>query len=795
MDKRQLTEQEIRTRFITPALQGAGWQLSQIREEVYFTAGRILVRGNLAVRSQQRKFADYILYYKPNLPLALVEAKDNNHPVSGGMDQALEYAELLDIPFVYTSNGDAFMEHDRKSTGGPPERQLRLDEFPAPAQLWERYSQQQALTEPATAVVTEAYYASRNDAKPLRYYQRVAINRVVEAVAKGQRRILLVMATGTGKTFVAFHIIWRLWRARQVRRVLFLADRNILVDQTMTNDFKGFGDKMTKITGRQVDKSYEIYLALYQGISGTEDWQNAYRQFSPDFFDLVVVDECHRGSAAVDSAWREVLEYFAGATQLGMTATPKETKTVSNIDYFGDPIYTYSLRQGIDDGFLAPYKVIRIDLDKDLDGWRPDPGQLDRRGTLIPDELYTSRDFDRTLVIDERTQLVAWRVTEYLKATDRFQKTIIFCEDIDHAERMRHALANLNGDLVRENRRYVMRITGDNAVGKAELDNFINPEERYPVIATTSKLMTTGVDAQTCKLIVLDQTINSMTEFKQIIGRGTRLREEFGKSYFTIIDFRNVTRLFADPAFDGEPVQIYEPGPDDPPAPPEEAERDPAQTTSYPDVESDPAQAVRTLGERPGRRDKYYLAGVEFAIVNERVQYLDRDGNLQTVSFKDFSRENLRRQYSSLDQFLTQWHAAARKAAILEELVEQGFLLEELAAQVDANLDPFDLICYVAFDRPPLTRRQRAQSARRSTLFDTMGDKARRLLEALLDKYADEGIQGLEEAQDASQLSRMLHLPPFNAIGRPVEIVRAFGGPQQFVAAVAALEEEIYRAA
>jgi type I restriction enzyme R subunit len=794
MDKRQLTEQEIRTRYITPALLQAGWGQHQIREEFYFTAGRILVRGNLSMRSQQRKYADYLLHYKPDLPLALVEAKDNNHGVSAGMDQALEYADLLDVPFVYTSNGDGFMEHDRTVTGGPVERELGLDEFPSPQQLWQRYTRQRAMSQELATVAATDYYLDRHG-KPLRYYQRVAVQRTVEAIARGEKRILLVMATGTGKTFTTFHIIWRLWRARQVRRVLFLADRNILVDQTMTNDFKGFGDKMTKITGRQVDKSYEIYLALYQGISGSQEWQDVYRQFSPDFFDLVVVDECHRGSAAADSAWREVLEYFAPATQLGMTATPKETKAVSNIDYFGEPIYTYSLRQGIEDGFLAPYKVIRIDLDRDLDGWRPDPGQLDRYGAPIPDELYTARDFDRTLVIDERTQLVAWRITEYLRATNRFQKTIIFCEDIEHAERMRHAIANFNGDLVHENRRYVVRITGDNPVGKAELDNFINPEERYPVIATTSKLMTTGVDAQTCQLIVLDQTINSMTEFKQIIGRGARIREEYGKRYFTIIDFRNATRLFADPTFDGEPVQVYEPGPDDSPVPPDTGAEGAEEQTGYGPLDGDEQSGQSRLRERTGPRDKYYVAGVEVTILNERVQYLDREGNLQTVSFKDFSRENLRRHYASLDAFLTRWNAAERKRAILEELLEQGFLLEELAAQVDGELDPFDLICYVAFDRPPLTRSERARSARQSALFDQVGEQARRVLEALLDKYASEGIDRIEEARDPSQLGQLLHLSPFNQIGRPLEIVRAFGGAQQFVAAVTALEEEIYRIA
>jgi type I restriction enzyme R subunit len=786
MNKKQLSEQEIRTRYITPAIQAAGWKPQQIREELTFTAGRIIVRGNLSLRSDLHKRVDYLLYYRPHISLAIVEAKDNNHGLSDGMDQALEYAEMMDVPFVYTSNGDGFMEHDRTAAAGLVERELSLAEFPSPATLWQRLVTSKQMAPDVAKVVQQDYYLDRSGREP-RYYQLVAINRTVEAIARGRRRILLVMATGTGKTYTAFHIIWRLWKARTVKRVLFLADRNILIDQTMTNDFKHFGEAMTKITGRQVDKSYEIYLALYQGISGTEDWQNAYRQFSPDFFDLVIVDECHRGSAAEDSAWREVLEYFASATQIGLTATPKETAEVSNIDYFGEPVYTYSLKQGIEDGFLAPYKVIRIDLDRDVDGWRPRLGELDRYGVPIPNELFTSRDFDRTLVLDERTRVVAWRVSEYLRQTGRYQKTIIFCEDIEHAERMRHAIANQNGDLVHENRRYVMRITGDNPAGKAELDNFISPEERYPVIATTSRLLNTGVDAQTCHLIVLDRAINSMTEFKQIIGRGTRIREDFGKTFFTIMDFRNVTRLFADPDFDGEPVQIYEPGPDDPTAPDDPGRGEMAY--------AQPDATGPHIVERPERRQKYYVDAVEVQILAERVQYLDRAGNLQTISFRDFSRENLRAHFASLDDFLKRWSVAERKEAILEELVEQGFLLEQLQAQTAGDLDPFDLICHVAFDREPMTRRERARSAHKSAVFDQYGGMARRTLEALLDKYADQGIATIEQARDESQVAEVLQLPPINQIGRPVQILQSFGSKSKFMQAVRELEQEIYRAA
>ena len=796
MDKRALTEQEIRTRYITPAIQSAGWKPNQIREEVYLTDGRIIVRGSMAVRSQQRKRADYILYHKPNVPLAIVEAKDNNHNVSAGMDQALDYGDLLDVPFVYTSNGDGFMEHDRTATSGSVERPLRLDEFPSPAQLWARYVQQGQWQPDVADAVSEDYFFDRSGRAP-RYYQMVVINRTVKAVAEGQKRILLVMATGTGKTYTAFQIIWRLWRAHKVKRVLFLVDRNILADQTMTNDFRHFGDKMTKITGRQIDKAFEIYLALYQGISGTEEWQNSYRQFSPDFFDLIVVDECHRGSAAADSAWREVLTYFSSAAQLGLTATPKETATVSNSDYFGEPLYTYSLKQGIDDGFLAPYKVIRIDLDKDVDGWQPRRDELDRYGIPIPEGLYTARDFDRTLVIDERTKVVAWRVSEYLRQSGRYQKTIIFCEDIDHAERMRHAIANMNGDLVHENRRYVVRITGDNEMGKAELDNFIAPEETYPVIATTSKLMTTGVDAQTCKLIVLDRTINSMTEFKQIIGRGTRINEAHGKRWFAIMDFRNVTHLFEDPTFDGDPEQIYTPPPAGPTAPPDAGDAtDDANDDTGDDTGDDNDIIDGIIAGGPSHRQKYYVDGVAVNILAERVQYYDKDGKLKTLSFVEFSRENLRKHYASLDAFLTKWQGAERKAAIMEELLEQGFLLDELMAQVkDQELDPFDLICYVAFDRKPLSRNERARSAKKGAAFDALGTTARKVLDALLDKYATEGVAGLEEAQDAGKVAQILQLPPFNAIGTPVEIVRAFGGRQNFLDAVRDLEQELYRAA
>jgi type I restriction enzyme, R subunit len=536
MNKKELTEADIRTKFITPALvgpNGSKWNvMTQLREEIYFTKGRVIVRGKTVKRGEAKK-ADYILYLKPGVPIAVIEAKDNTHALGAGMQQALEYAEVLDLPFAYSSNGDAFLEHDRTGGASTVEREIPLDQFPSPNDLWSRYTRARGYTAAQEAVAMQDYYDDGSGKAP-RYYQLVAINRTTEAIARGENRILLVMATGTGKTYTAFQIIWRLWKSGAKKRILFLVDRNILADQTKTNDFKPFGQAMTKITNRTVDKAFEIYLSLYQAVTGTEDEQNIYKQFSPDFFDLVIIDECHRGSAAEDANWRKVLEYFSSATQVGMTATPKETKDVSNIEYFGDPIYTYSLRQGIEDGFLAPYKVVRIGIDKDLEGWRPEKGKTDKHGQLIEDREYNETDFDRNLILEQRTELVAAKITEFLKAADRFAKTIVFCENIDHAERMRQALVNANADLAAANSRYVMRITGDNDEGKAQLDNFIDPESTFPVIATTSQLMSTGVDAQTCRLIVLDKRIQSMTEFKQIIGRGTRINEDYNKFFFTM---------------------------------------------------------------------------------------------------------------------------------------------------------------------------------------------------------------------------------------------------------------------
>jgi type I restriction enzyme, R subunit len=779
-DKKALSETDICTKYITPAIvEQAGWNRhTQILQEVVLTKGRVYVRGKLVTRGDLKR-ADYVLYYKPNFPIAVIEAKDNNHSVGSGMQQALAYAEMLNVPFAYSSNGDAFLEHDFTVTTGQIEREIALDAFPSPEQLWQRYCQWKGIDNPQQAIITQEYYDDGSGKVP-RYYQVNAINLAVEAIAKGKNRILLVMATGTGKTYTAFQIIWRLWKSKTKKRILFLADLNILIDQTKTNDFKPFGSAMTKIIKRQVDKAFEIYLCLYQAVTGTEEEKNIYKQFSPDFFDLVVVDECHRGSAAEDSRWREVLEYFASATQIGLTATPKETKEASNIDYFGKSIYTYSLKQGIEDGYLAPYKVVRIDIDKDLDGWQPKPGELDKYNKLIEDRVFTQKDINRTLVLENRDILVAKKITEFLKATNRFDKTIVFCEDIGHAERMRVALINENSDLVAQNRKYVMRITGDDKQGKAELDYFILPESQYPVIVTTSKLMSTGVDAQTCKLIVLDRNIGSMTEFKQIIGRGTRINEDFDKFYFTIMDFKKATNNFRDPAFDGDPVQIYEPKTGESPVPPDD--KTDISGNGEDEIIVDPPV-------NPGqKRIKYTPNDVDVSVVRERVQYYGKDGKLITESLKDYTRKTVRQEFSSLENFRKHWSAAEQKQAIIRELNEQGILLEALADEVGHDFDPFDLICHVAFDQPPLSRRDRAMKVRQGSYFTKYSESVRAVLNALLDKYADEGIENIEDIS-------VLKVQPINQLGTPMEIIKLFGDKQKYLTVLQELKNELYNVA
>lgn len=794
-EKRSLSERDICTKFVVPALESAGGDiLHQVREQHFFTDGRVIVKGK-TVKRGNRKFVDILLFYKSNIPIAVIEAKDNNHSVGSGMQQGLAYASTLDVPFVFSTNGDGFLFHDRTVTTGVVETEMPLDTFPSPTDLWDKYCGSKKFTDAQLPVITQDYYSDGSGRTP-RYFQQIAINRAVEAIANGQKRALLVMATGTGKTFTAFQIIWRLWKSGTCKRILFLADRNILVDQTKTNDFKPFGSAMTKISGRKIDKSYEIYLTLYQAVSGTEEERNTYKQFSPEFFDLIVVDECHRGSAAEDSSWREILEYFSSATQIGLTATPKETKEVSNIHYFGEPIYTYSLKQGIEDGFLAPYKVIRIDIDKDLQGWRPPTGKLDANGDVIPDRVYNQKDFDQTLILNQRTTLVANKVTEFLKATNRFDKTIVFCEDIDHAERMRQALVNANADLVAVNHKYIMRITGDNNEGKAELDQFIHPEEKYPVIVTTSELMTTGVDAKTCKLIVLDKNIQSMTKFKQIIGRGTRIDEDYGKLFFTIMDFKKATELFADEDFDGEPVQIYVPGPTDPPVPPDEEgtedDEGEVRNDSINEAGYSSEEATSTVDDNTnvgvvlgGKRRKYIVDDVPVTVVAERVQYYGNDGRLITESLTDYTRKQVHSEFSSIDQFLQKWSDAERKEVILEELERAGVLFDELAEQVGKGYDPFDLICHVAFDQPPLTRRERADNVKKRNYFTKYGDQVRAVLEALLEKYADEGIVTMETPN-------VLRVHPLSGFGTPIEIIKLFGGKEQFDRAIRELEAALY---
>jgi type I restriction enzyme R subunit len=797
MNKKSLSERDICTKFITPSLKAAGWDLdTQIREEVGFTDGRIYVRGKIHARGAKKR-VDYILYYKPNIPLAIIEAKDNNHTVGAGMQQALGYAEPLDVPFVFSSNGDGFLFHDKTVTSGTIESEIPLNEFPSPGDLWQKYKAFKGITEEAEPVVAQDYFSDGTTRAP-RYYQQIAINRTVKAIAcnEGNNRHLLVMATGTGKTYTAFQIIYRLWKSGLKKRVLFLADRTALIDQTVRGDFRHFKEAMTVIKHKQIDTAYNIYLALYQGLSDSND-TDAYKQFSPEFFDLIIVDECHRGSAREDSKWREILDYFQGATHIGLTATPKETKEISSSEYFGDPLYTYSLKQGIDDGFLAPYKVIKVTLDIDAEGWRPPKGFKDKDGNSVEDRIYNRTDFDRHLVVEERRKIVAEKITEFLKGSDRYSKTIVFCVDIEHAEGMRNALANANADLVKANSKYVMQITGDNEEGKRHLDAFISPTELYPVIATTSKLMTTGVDAQTCKLIVLDSNIGSMTEFKQIIGRGTRINEDFGKHYFTIMDFRNVTALFADKEFDGDPVRVKE-----------ATEREDISDT---DNEADEAPVTDDLtGEeidfpepKPEKPDvsilgddikefrarrKVTVNGVEVTILKERVQYMGDDGKIITESLRDYTRKSVRSAYASLDEFLISWKQADQKQVIVEELERQGVIFAALNEEVGSAFDPFDLICHIAYEQKPLTRKERAELVKKRDYFTQYGDLARNVISALLDKYADSGTFDLESRA-------ILTMDPLNKLGTAKEIIQAFGGPADYDAAIHALTDELYQTA
>ncbi|HDY7675377.1 TPA: DEAD/DEAH box helicase family protein [Vibrio vulnificus] len=805
INKAKLSETDIITKFILPAIKESGWDdMTQIRQEVKLRDGKVIVRGQAAARKKV-KSADIVLYHKPSMPLAVVEAKANKHEVGKGMQQGMEYAELLEVPFVFASNGDGFIFRDLTNPT-QLESEIRLEDFPSPGELWHKYCIWKGYKEEHLPIITQDYYDDGSGKSP-RYYQLQAINKTVEAVASGQDRILLVMATGTGKTYTAFQIIWRLWKAKAKKRILFLADRNILVDQTKTNDFQPFGSAMTKITGRTVDPAYEVHLALYQALTGPEEAQKAYKQVDPDFFDLIIIDECHRGSASEDSAWREILEYFSSATQVGLTATPKETDEVSNIEYFGDPVYTYSLKEGIEDGFLAPYKVVRVDIDVDVQGWRPTKGQTDKHGEVIEDRIYNQKDFDRTMVIDERTELVAQTITNYLKRTDPLAKTIVFCNDIDHAERMRRALVNLNPEQVQKNDKYVMKITGDDEIGKAQLDNFINPKKKYPVIATTSELMTTGVDAKTCKLVVLDQSIQSMTKFKQIIGRGTRIDDRYGKLWFTILDFKKATELFADERFDGTPERVKVTTPEDfeddealddivvgtddgLDNPFSDEDIDPGSVQEPDQTLSNNSSGTGTVGDDwndENKVRKFHVNGVSVKALAERVQYYDSDGKLVTESFKDYTRKTMAKQFASLDEFTKSWNDADRKEAIIEELAREGILWEALEDEVGKDLDPFDMICHVVYDQPPLTRKERAENVKKRNYFIKYGETAQQVLNNLLDKYADEGVQEIENIH-------VLKVKPFDEMGRPLEIIKkGFGGKPQYLEAVQALEAAIYQ--
>ncbi len=762
-----LTEQETRSQFILPAIIKAGWHLqNQVREEYQLTDGCITVRRNLHRRKAPKR-ADYVLFIKPNIPLVIIEAKKYKKSLGDGMQQALAYSNRLDIPFVFSSNGKGFLFHDKTAETTPKETELTLDEFPSPEVLWQKYCSWKGLTLNDTAKITQPYHFDLK--KSPRPYQLQAINRTVEAVNKRQNRILLVMATGTGKTYTAMQIIWRLKESGVKKRILFLADRNALIDQTIINDFKPFTKCMTKITKHKVKLGFEVYLALYQGLTGNEEDKNIFKQFPSNFFDLIIVDECHRGSAKNDSAWREILEYYQSATQIGLTATPKETKEISNSDYFGEPLFTYTLKQGIADGYLAPYKVTKVLLDVDLEGWKPRGGQTDENGELIEDREYNQKDFDRNLVLKNRTTLVAQRVVEYLETNDDpYAKTIVFCENTDHAERMRQAIVNANPQRVKEDSRYVMRITGDSPEGKAELGNFTDPNERYPVIATTAQLMTTGIDAKTCKLIVLDKNIQSPTEFKQIIGRGTRVDEEHGKTWFMIMDFRNATKHF-DMDFDAPPLVIYEATAEDPIQPPTD--------------DADDSEIVETPTEP---RKKYVVSGGDIQIFKEQVQYLDHQGKLITENFKDYSRRKVEQVYASLEDFLKRWEQQEQHQAILKELEEQGLVLEALQEAVGKEFDPFDLICHVAYGKPPLTRKERAENVKKRCYFSKYGEKAQRILEALLEKYADDPPQNLADVQ-------LLRVNPFATMGTPVELIQAFGSKQAYQQAVYELESELYK--
>lgn len=763
MSKKDLTEEDIKLRYITPAINNAGWKNEHIRMEYYFTDGRVIFQGKVHARQTGKK-ADYLLFHAANKPIAIVEAKDNNKPLGGGMQQAMEYAHILDIPFAYSSNGDGFLEHDFL-TG--KETELSLKQFPTPENLYKRLIDAKQLSGEALKIVEQPFYSDPYTYEP-RYYQRIAVERTVEAIAKGKDRVLIVMATGTGKTITAFQIIHRLKASGLKKKILYLADRNILIDQTMVQDFKPFKKVMTKVQGATIDSAYEVYMALYhQLVSNEEGVEDPFKQVQPTFFDLIIVDECHRGSAKDDSAWRKVLEYFNSATQIGMTATPKAETGANNLDYFGEPIFTYSLLQGIQDGFLAPYRVTNSYISIDLQGFKPDDDEKDLLGREIAQRLYERKDIGRDIAFTKRREIVAKRITKMLKQIGRMTKTIVFCTDIDEAEAMRSLLVNLNADMCKKDVRYIMRITGDDNVGKKQLDNFIDVDQPYPTVVTTSELLATGVDCKTCGLIVIDKEIGSMTEFKQIIGRGTRLRTDKGKWHLEILDFRNATAKFKDPKFDGDP----EP-PQGKSGKPYTMPEEPSSIVSEPHV-------------------KYLVEGEKIAITTEIVSILGEDGKtMRTESITAFTRKQIRKRYATLNDFVKNWTEAERKKAIVDELKDYSVLVDAVREKnpVLANADIFDVICHVAFDQPPVSRRERANNVKKRNYFAKYEGKAREVLEALLDKYADYGILNLED-------SDILDTAPFNKIGKPQKIVKLFGGLDKFEQALKELENEIYKVA
>ena len=769
LPKKSMTEEDIKLQYITPAVTSK-WSIGKITMETQITDGKINLKGNFVFREKPKR-ADYLLYLSANNPIAVIEAKDNNHSISHGLQQAMEYAKMLDLPFAFSSNGDGFAEHDFL-TG--KEREFGLDEFPTEAELIARYKKESGLTNAQEIAIDQPYYTSQNTYPP-RYYQRIAINRTIDAIARGQQRLLLVMATGTGKTYTAFQIVYRLLKSGMKRKVLYLADRNILVDQSILQDFAPLEKTIHKINVAKDDPStitsHEVYFSLYQQLVGDDDKEHFSELFQPDFFDLIIVDECHRGSAKEESRWRRILEYFQSATQIGMTATPKETKYISNLHYFGEPVYTYSLKEGIEDGFLAPFKVINVMTDIG-DGWRPRKGQRDIYGNEIPDRIYTNSDYDYNIIIEDRIQQVAAEITRYLKSTDRMAKTIVFCATEDAAERMRGALVNLNADMVKQNPDYVVRITGSDEYGKKKLSYFISVSAQYPVIATTSKLLSTGADCKMTKLIVLDEMIGSMTEFKQIIGRGTRLREQDGKTHFVVMDFRNVTRLFADPEWDG-PIEMdpgFGTGGTKPATPPDGAGDPPGGDP--------PPQSPKPIVDRNG---------CKVEIIHKTVSVYDANGKLlRQESVVDYTKENIRGEYASLDNFIRQWSAQEKKEQIRDLLRERGIDLELLKAdQGMADVDDFDFICHVAFDKKPLTRKERANNVKKRDFFSKYSGVAREVLEALLDKYMNTGIYEIEKTE-------ILKLDPFLKLGKPAKIAGYFGGKQGYLKAVQELEQAIY---